>query len=578
MSCALPPYRLLLIHEDATLADRIDGRLGRARFPAHSLAHLTHLADALTYLRINPVDLVLVGTTPGKDDPAAAVRAVCAACPEVPLIALIRERGPAIEAPLLEAGARECLPAGQTNPEIWRRTLEFCLKEAAIGRELATANARLDWLAHMDALTGLLNRKGLERALVRELAECRRQRADLTALLVDLDDFTRINATLGHGVGDLVLVAAARRIGESLREQDQVGRCGTDRFLVMMPGMSLSDAEVVAERIRLAIGRDVITAGQEVLATTASLGLTAIPPTSLSFDEVLAKAHFVLQRGKLKGKNRIARAASVQDPGMITQVEAGHELVRSLLRGKVLEVASQPIVNLADGRIVSREMLVRGPAGPLQSPDTLFRFCQEKDILAAVDLRCLKLCAAVAARLGPLARYHVNIMPATLLQTPVEELIRVLNGEGVTGRCCLELSEQQLLGDPSALAPRVAQLQAAGIHIAIDDVGCGSSCLEGLIMLQPQVIKVDKRLVKGVAADRRMQTTLHRLLRVAAVLGAEVVAEGIETPEDCRALVDSGVRLGQGYLFGMPQLCKEDRLFGPPPPSPPEPPRPDARA
>ncbi len=557
--------RLLFVHRDAALADRIRGLLcsnGAADTESgYRVAHLTHLSDALTYLKISPVDLVLIGPDPAGAGLEECIAEFSALHPEVPVVALMTSPTNAERTAARRAGARECLLADEFDRQIWTRTFEFCRREMTLSRELAQVTARLDWLVHMDSLTDLLNRKGMERAIMAELARCRQDGDELLIMLVDLDDFSSVNATMGHGVGDLVLVGAARRIKDSVREQDRVGRCGTDRFVIMLPETDMADGEVVAEKIRLAISRDVIKAGGRSITTTASLGLTAISPTSLSFDEVLAKAHFVLQRSKLKGKNRVSRAATVEEVGMIRPVAAGPEMVRALLRGQVLEVSSQPIVNLADGRIVSREMLIRGPEGPLRRPDDLFSFCQENDITTAVDLRCLKLCAAAAGRLGAHGHFHVNIMPATLLQTEPEELIRVLNPNEADGHCCLEISEQQLLGDPSVLVPRVRAMQAAGIRIAIDDVGFGNSCLEGLIMLHPQVMKVDKRLVRGLAVDPEMRKALARMLKVADVLEAEVVAEGIENTEDYHILVDMGVHLGQGYLFGRPCLCSEDPVM-----------------
>ncbi|MCB1184824.1 EAL domain-containing protein [bacterium] len=553
--------RLLFVHRDPALATRMRGMLGPLRDPRYKVAHFTHLSDALTYLAVSDVDVVLVGPDPADGDLRDAVRRLSAEHPEVPAMALAVSPDRDAQEELRRAGARECLPVDEFSPEIWSRTFEYCRREAAISRELASVTARLDWLVHMDSLTGLLNRKGMERALLDELERCRAADRDLLILLVDLDDFSKVNATLGHGVGDLVLTGAARRIRESVRDDDKVGRCGTDRFMVILPGTDEATGEVVAEKIRLAISRDEITAGEHRLQTTASIGLTAINANSASFDEVLATADFVLQRSKIQGKNRVARAASVAEVEMIRPVLAGPEMVAALLRGNVLEVRHQPIVNMADGRIVSREMLTRGPDGPLRRPDNLFRFCQENNILPAVDLRCLKLCAAAARAMGPGTGYHVNIMPTTLLQTSEAELLRVLLGgdDGSDGHCCLELSEQQLLGDPAVLVPRVRVLQEAGIKVAIDDVGFGNSCLEGLIMLHPQVMKVDKRLVRGLAGDPEMRRALERLLRVADVLGAEVVAEGIETTDDYEILLGMGVKYGQGYLFGRPQPCPAPR-------------------
>lgn len=555
MPVEAPLRRLLLLHRDPALARRVRALLEPADQTRHRVAHFTHLADALTCLQIDDVDLVLVGPEPADVDQVRAVQQLGAARPETPQLALMVSPDAAATAAVRAAGARESLPLDEADLPAWLRTIDFCLREAAIARELAEVTARLDWLVHMDGLTGLLNRKGMERALRAELAGARRTGRELTVLLVDLDDFSRLNATLGHGVGDLVLVGAARRIRESVREQDKVGRCGTDRFVVLLPDAAPGEAEVVAEKIRLAVGRDVITAGGQSLQTTASLSLTTVADADLSWDEVMARAHFVLQQGKLGGKNRVSHAAAVEPGGPVLPALAGPHMVRALLEQDVLQAASQPIVNLDDGRIVSREMLVRGPEGPLRRPDNLFRFCQENDILAAVDLRCLRLCAAHGRRLGPRPDYHVNIMPATLLQTPAPELVRALTDGRDDVSCCLEISEQQLLGDPSVLVPHVRALQQAGVRIAIDDVGFGNSCLEGLIMLHPQVVKIDKRLVRGLAVDPEMRRALSRLLRVADVLEAEVVAEGIETTDDFRVLSEMGVRFGQGYLFGRPVPC-----------------------
>ncbi len=551
--------RLMLVHNDPDAIRGVRQLLSGFRNPRYILAHYQHLMDGLTYLIVNPVDLVLIGPRPAEVDQLAAVRKISAAYAETPIIALMEARDPVLCLDLKQAGATECLLLDDLHSDLWCHTVHFCLRESKLKNQLATATANIDWLQNTDSLTGLLNRKGIERATLDRLARARSRDCDLQIVLVDLDEFSRINSTLGHGVGDLVLLAAGRRIRETVGDDDRVGRVGTDRFVVVLGGSCEDEAYAMAEKIRLSIGRDVIQAGDHSLATTASLGVTAVSASAISFDEVLAKAHFVLQRSKLGGKNRVSRAASLAEVRMIRPGSVGPDMTRALLRGNVMQVFSQPIVNLLDGRIVSQEMLIRGPEGPLKSPDALFRYCQEMDIISAVDLRCLKMCAQAAGMTatGGVPRYHVNIMPATLLQTPAEELIRVLQVNNDYGHCCLELSEQQLLGDPSVLLPRVRTLQEAGIRIAIDDVGYGKSHLENLLMLDPQVMKVDKRLVQGLATDDELRHTLSRLLKIAEVLGAEVVAEGIEDAEDYRVLLDMGVRLGQGYLFGVPKPCGE---------------------
>ena len=145
--------------------------------------------------------------------------------------------------------------------------------------------------------------------------------------------------------------------------------------------------------------------------------------------------------------------------------------------------------------------------------------------------------------------------------TEAEELIRVLNPTGKDGICCLEISEQQLLGDPSVLVPHVRAIQQAGIKMAIDDVGFGNSCLEGLIMLHPQVMKVDKRLVRGLAADPEMRRALERMLRVADVLGAEVVAEGIKALEAVAEGADFDLEFTEKYIVFMNSLIPKVKIM-----------------
>ncbi len=515
--------RLLIVHKDPEVATLVGQLLHSLRNPAYRLAHYTHFMDGLNYLLVSDADLILVGPEPADMSQLQTVRELSAAYPEIPILALVDRCDESGGALFRDAGCSDWLDLSQPNGPLWNRIFHHCWRENDLKRDLARASAQVDWMRHTDSLTDLLNRKGMERATLQRINEVRSKQNELQILLIDLDDFVRINSTLGHGVGDLVLMATGRCIKEIMGPDDLVGRVGTDRFAVVLADESEDEAADMAERIRLAIGRDVIEAGDHMLSTTASIGVTGVTTNVISFDEILAQANFVLQRSKLKGKNRVTRAADTTGVKMVRSGEVMQDMARALLRGNVLQVYSQPIVNLVDSRIVSQEMLIRGPAGPLRSPDALFRYCQEKDILAPVDLRCLKLCAKVARTMAinGAARYHVNILPATLLQTPVDELIRVLQVESEHGHCCLELSEQQLLGDPAVLEPRVRALQEAGIRLAIDDVG-------------------------------------YRMLKLADVLSSEVVAEGIEDAEDYRVLQEMGVRFGQGFLFGVPRACRSD--------------------
>ncbi len=174
-------------------------------------------------------------------------------------------------------------------------------------------------------------------------------------------------------------------------------------------------------------------------------------------------------------------------------------------------------------------------------------------MLTWVDHLCLKTCVDASHKMPEQARWHLNLFPSTMIGIPVQHILDEFP-EGVTrGSFCVEISEQQIIGNPSYLAEPVAALRQAGILIAIDDVGFGQSCLESLVLLNPDIIKIDKKLVFNVSQDSDRANSLRRLLRVAESLHAEVVAEGIERREDLEFLKDVGVHYGQGYLWGRPQ-------------------------
>ncbi len=549
--------RLLLIHGNPDTADRIRALFNPRTAHAYRLAHVTHLPDALAYLEVDSVLAVLVGTPAAGATIEHSIARLRQTLPTVPVIALLDEASTEAVTAVAEAGANDFIRLDCADPEMWLRVVEAAHRQCRTQQRLTDALEELDRLAFVDPLTNLLNRQGMERRLLQALKRCRRTAEKLLVLVIDLDDFSRINVSLGHGVGDLVLINAARRIRETVGRADEIGRVGDDKFMVLMRQHDVEAGLARAENIRLAVCRDQILVGDKVRTVTASGGLIAVQGDALSINEVLTKAHVALQHSKSSGKNRVRYLDLDARHETVRPRQADDELVRSLLREDIFQVAQQPIVNLVDGRIVSREMLVRGPRGPLRSPVQLFRFCEEKDILTPVDLHCLKQATAAAVRFRDGAGFHVNILPSTLLETPPEELVRVLRPAQQRGHCCLEISEQQLLGDPSCLVPRVRVLQQAGIRIAIDDVGFGNSCLEGLILLEPQVMKIDKRLIMGLADDLELRRSLARLLAVADALAVEVVAEGIETREDHRVLLELGARFGQGYLFGRPQICAE---------------------
>ncbi|MCM8794372.1 MAG: diguanylate cyclase [Candidatus Omnitrophica bacterium] len=420
--------------------------------------------------------------------------------------------------------------------------------------QFAGVKQKLEDLAVIDPLTELLNRRGLQMAISKEIKRRGRQQDSLQAILVDIDDFKRINDQLGHSVGDILLRDVAKRIKAVLRESDYVARIGGDEFIILMPSTRIGEGLQTAERIRLSVSSmSVITRSEECIRITASLGMVTVDETKPSVDELLGEMHLVLKTSKEAGKNRLSSAAAASEPSIFVSGWSP-EHIHAIVKGKAIQVARQPINSSLDRSVVGYEFLIRTTLEGFGMPGDFFPKCLESNILSQADHRCFSKCIEAAASLPTGMRYHFNLFPSTLADIPTEHLIGELKELQKNGACCVEISEQQILSDPSFLVGPVRELKAAGVAVALDDMGFGRSSLESLIILEPDIIKIDRSLIQGVASNPVMQGLLKRLLDAISALGLEVIAEGVETEEDFDYLKKAGIQYCQGFLFAKPHL------------------------
>jgi diguanylate cyclase (GGDEF)-like protein len=419
--------------------------------------------------------------------------------------------------------------------------------EARLELESALARARseLDRLTRQDALTGCLNRAGLAHAL----EMLRHTPGPIGAIVLDCDDFERVNLQLGYAAGDLVLREIATRLRDSLGADAPLARIGGDRFLALLPGLGSKALGGVAERLRLAIAWAPFAWEPKPIHLTASFGVAEIPSADISSEEVLSIARVALDKSKRRGKNRIS---APEDTTTLTQLLAPslRAFMAVVQGGEGLVLHAQPIVSLPSEVVAGWEVLVRGPPGALALPGDLFRMADEHHVSTALDMFCLRLAVSGAASLGRPGVFHLNVLPTTLLEVPADQIQALLQAPPAGVTWCVELSERQFLGDPEELVDAVAAVRAVGAQVAVDDVGSGRGTLDSVVALEPDVAKLDIRLVRGVSKDPRRRRFLERLVRVAHTLGAELVAEGVETREDLAVLLELGVPLGQGWLWG----------------------------
>ena len=527
------------------------------KFELHCVSQLN---AGIERLAMGDIDIVLLDLSLPDSKGMETLSSLHSQVPDTPVVILTAHSDESAAVEAVKRGAEDYLVKGHVNRHVLVRTIRYAIKRHRVRRkllsvtkELRETNTKLERQVLMDPLTGLLNRRGMQDALSREIRWAEREESDLLALLLDLDNFKEINDSLGHAVGDVVLKEAANKLKKSVRLTDYLARIGGDEFLILMPKTKLAEGVRAAEKVRLAISSMPISlaSSKGSFKITVSIGVVQVWNDTVSIDELLSKSHLVLYRSKNTGKNRISYDNPKKDLNS-GEIHLLSHILQTLRHGENYHVVKQPILDLSDSREVAYEFLSRLSIEGFEMPNDFFRVCLENNILTLVDYQCLKNCIASAAFIEKETRFHVNLFPSTMIDIPIKNLLECFPLDKPRGTYCVELSEQQIIGDPSYLIDQARALKQAGILLAIDDVGFGRSCLESLILLEPDIVKIDRRWVYGIARSVGNARSLKRLLKVTQALGAEVVAEGIELQEDLDLLKEMGVRYGQGYLFGMP--------------------------
>jgi diguanylate cyclase (GGDEF)-like protein len=409
---------------------------------------------------------------------------------------------------------------------------------------LQARNERLFEDAIHDPLTGLLNRRGLQEALLLELDRGRRSNAPLAALLIDCDDFKSINDLLGHSVGDEALRFVATVTADSLRPNDRVGRIGGDEFFVLLPDARPAEAARVGERILKNLAIQSRPATLKDRTVTVSIGSTRVPAGTSNIDSVIKAASTALKVAKSHGKSRVSLH---HETGSRSMEDSGE--LRKLLEPRRLRVVTQKIVNLPDGGAAGYELFVRGPQGEFELPETLFELARTLNTLAEFDLHCLRTVLAAGAALPSKERRHVNLLPDTIARDFTEPVFAMLLESQPSFDLCVEISARELVDDPAAIQSSRQWLRSHGVSFALDNIGFERNSLEALILLEPDFVKINAGRSPNDAEQNR---NLRRFTGVARQVGAEMIVAGVESQQSAEFLTEMGVHLAQGDYWGKP--------------------------
>lgn len=432
----------------------------------------------------------------------------------------------------------------RSQNQFLKQNQEQQIKLHSMATAVEERNRELKRLIMIDPLTEVMNRRGFERVLQSETNRAKRNNSQNFALLIDCDDFKGVNEKYGHSVGDIVLQELSARLQKAVRPSDHVARIGGDEFMILVTDADQSTTLMVAERVRLAVAETPINLADGVTKITTSTGVTALTEDLMSIEEILAAANAGLKISKRSGKNSV----SFSKPD--GQVNDMAEVLEKLRSGEGLRAVYLPISQLKNQHVVGYEIQPRGLAGVFEQPEAFYKLAREHNLRTAVDLRCLKLCLEMVAKLPGEGDCHIKIFPSTLLDLPVEGLEELFKPS--KRKICLSIGDQEFLAEPLCLKAHIDKLKELGVAIAIDRVGSGFSSLESLFLLEPQFIKLDKSLVKKCETGEIHQQFLKKLVKVAEQIDAKTIAEGIESPEHLRLMEECGVEYGQGVFWGMP--------------------------
>jgi diguanylate cyclase (GGDEF)-like protein len=411
-----------------------------------------------------------------------------------------------------------------------------------------------------DSLTGLPNRAYLRDQLVRALAHRTRDPSYRFAVLfMDLDRFKVINDSVGHLVGDALLKEVARRFSLCVRGgRDMVARLGGDEFAILMDLDTNEGALRMGQRVIEALKEPVRVEGKE-LFTGVSVGITLSSPHYTSPEDLLRDADIAMYRAKAGGRHRIEVFDEQLHQQALRLLEVESDLRRALTR-REFEPYFQPIVRLADSAVVGYEALMRWnhPERGVLAPGAFLQVADASGSMEALDWQMVERTLEMVPRLLEAGQYvNLNFSPRHFRSQDFDErFLQMVRAHGVDpGQVRIEVTEGALLENPEQIGQVFNRLRAQGVLIALDDFGTGYSSLSYLHRFQLHTLKIDRSFVGDLQLSEEGGSTavVRAILALSRAQRLEVVAEGIETDAQRRALLALGCELGQGYFFAKPR-------------------------
>ncbi|WP_394005256.1 putative bifunctional diguanylate cyclase/phosphodiesterase [Luteimonas sp. WGS1318] len=430
-------------------------------------------------------------------------------------------------------------------------------------------------IAYTDPLTGLANRLALREALDLRLLEMQGASGRLALLFADVDDFKRVNDTLGHDVGDEVLIQFTARIAAAVDDQGfpdaLLARFGGDEFVVLLQLPEGGDqdlrqmAETLAARLVEEVSRPIDVQGRMVFLGI-SIGITLFPEDAATAGMLLKNGDIAMYHAKLAGKNRFSVYSLAMDQALERRVHLEHELRGAWERGE-LNLVYQPVVRMEDSGLVGVEALLRWQHPDLGAiaPSVFIDIAEQSGLIDVIGPLVLEAACHEARawqQAYPAAEalfVSVNVSPRQLRSGQfADEVEAALAASGLDARHLhLELTETAVIGDEARVGELLGALRTLGVKVWLDDFGTGFSGLSHLRRVPVDGVKIDRSFVADVLRDPDDLALTTAIISMAHSIGITVVAEGVEKHGQFQVLRERGCDLGQGYWFGHPVTARE---------------------
>jgi len=431
-------------------------------------------------------------------------------------------------------------------------------------RDVSDQVALRQQVAHLtfhDGLTGLPNRAYVEERARDVLSARSTVRSGAGVIFLDLDRFTAVNDSVGHGAGDLVLAQAARRLRAAVPGHDTVARWGSDEFAVLVEqATGPQEITEVARRLAGAVASEPFRVAGQAIALTASVGVALAGADADQSAVVLRNADVAMSRAKDQGGDRVEVYQEHMHADAVRRVELVSDLQQAIANNE-LTLQYQPVVELATSRVVGAEALVRWRrAGEQVPPEEFLRAAEESGLIVGLGEWVLReACAQAAAwrRAGWDIAISVNASERQITAPSFLAIVSELLAEHDLPAAALtiEVNERILVEDAGLVMDCLAALRDLGVRLAIDDFGTGYASLANLRQLPADIIKIDPSFVDGLGRDDTLALLTRTVVQVGRELGMQVVAEGIEQPRQLTALREMGCGYGQGFLVARPMAA-----------------------